>query len=109
VAAISFYQIELPRTQLKAMARKAKLVGKAAPEYVRLLIEQDLLADKSFDEILRPIRQDFLKSGTTESQLDTMVRRARHRPRRKKCPPSQRVAGELPRRRRGRSGQSKGI
>jgi len=74
------------------MVQKAKLVGKTAPEYVRLLIEQDLLADRSFDEILRPIRQDFLKSRTTESQLDSMVRRARRRRPRQKRPSSQRVA-----------------
>lgn len=84
MVAFSFQEIKLPATQLKAVERKAKLAGRTAPEYVRLLIEQDLLADKSFDEILRPIRQDVRKSGVTESQLDAMVRRARGGPRRQK-------------------------
>jgi hypothetical protein len=92
MAALSFHDIGLPPTHLKAMARKAKLVGKTAPEYVRLLIEQDLLADKSFDEILRPIRQDVLKSGLRESQLDAMVKRARRRLPRQERPSSQGLA-----------------
>lgn len=37
------------------------------------LIEQDLLAEKSFDELLHPIRRDFQKSGVTEAKLDAIV------------------------------------
>ena len=51
--------------------------GKTTPEYLRLLIEQDLLAGKTFDDILRPVRRDFKKSGITEAELDRIVSRAR--------------------------------
>ena len=75
---MSFQDIGLRPAQLKAVEQKAKHVGKTASEYVRLLIERDLLADKSFDEILRPIREDFRRSEMTEKQLDEIVQRARH-------------------------------
>lgn len=64
-------------TQLKALDKKARRTGKTSPEYVRWLIERDLLVDKSFDEILAPIREDFRRSGITEDELDRMVDRAR--------------------------------
>ena len=51
--------------------------GKTTPEYLRLLIEQDLLAGRTFDEILSPIRRDFRRGGVTEAKLDLIVSRAR--------------------------------
>ena len=47
------------------------------PEKMRSLIERDLLADKPFDQIVAPIREDFRKAGVTEAQLDQIVDRAR--------------------------------
>lgn len=63
---------------LKAVAKKAKHHGKTLPEYVRYVLERDVLADKSFDEILKPVRADFRKSGITENELDEIVERARN-------------------------------
>jgi hypothetical protein len=74
----SLQDIGLAPAQLRAVRKKAKHAGQTAPEYVRSLVERDLLADKSFDEILRPIREDFRKNGITERQLDEIVHRARH-------------------------------
>ena len=45
---------------------------------MRSLIERDVKADESFDEILRPIRADVRKAGITEDQLDQIVERARN-------------------------------
>ncbi|HWE95578.1 MAG TPA: hypothetical protein VG269_16555 [Tepidisphaeraceae bacterium] len=79
--------IGLKPAHLKAIQKKARDAGTTAPEYVRSLIERELLSDKSFDEILRPVRDDFKKAGVTEAQLDGIVERARHaaqpRPRRR--------------------------
>ena len=61
----------------KAVEKKARRAGTTAREYVRALIERDVLADQSFDEILRPVRADFRRSGITERQLDAIVERAR--------------------------------
>ena len=77
--AFASQDLGLGPAQWKAVARKAKRAGKTTPEYLRLLVEQDLLAEKSFDELLRPIRRDFRKSGITEGGLDLIVSRARQR------------------------------
>jgi hypothetical protein len=77
MSTLSFRHIGLRPAQLKAVEKKAKRAGQTAPEYVRSLVERDLLADKSFDEILRPIREDIRKNGTTERELDEIVDRAR--------------------------------
>src|SRR5438046_923878 len=63
--------------QLKALDRKAKHSGQTTAQYVRGFIERVLLSDQTFDEILRPIREDFRKSGITEDELDQIVDRAR--------------------------------
>lgn len=71
--------------QLKALDKKAKDRGKSTVEFVRSLIERELVAGETFDEILAPIREGFRKSGVTEAELDQIVDRARndfHRKRR---------------------------
>lgn len=85
VTTLSIQNLGLRPAQLKALDRKARHRGKSSQEYVRWLIERDLLADKSFDEILKPIREDFRKNGTTEDELERIVnlaRRPAHRKRR---------------------------
>lgn len=82
-------RIEIGRSLLRAVERKARHEGQTAQEYVRLLIERDLLADKTFDEILKPVREDFRRSGVTPEQLDEIVERARSTARRKRRKPRQ--------------------
>jgi hypothetical protein len=83
MSSLSLQDLGLKASLLKAVGKKAKHEGKTLPEYVRWLIERDMLADKSFDEILKPVRADFHKSGITEDQLDEIVERARNPPYRK--------------------------
>ena len=77
MTSLALQDIGLKPALLKAVEKKARHEGKSAPEYVRALIERDLLADKSFDEILRPIRADFRKSGVSEDELEAIVKRGR--------------------------------
>ena len=77
MSSVSQANIPLGRALLKAVQRKARREGQTAQEYVRLLIERDLLADRTFDEILGPVREDFRKSGIKEPQLEAIVERAR--------------------------------
>src|SRR5205085_7218237 len=51
--------------------------GKSPADFVRELIEVQVLASKSFDEILAPIRQGFEESGMTEAELDELFTQAR--------------------------------
>jgi hypothetical protein len=77
MSSLLLQEIGLKPALAKAVEKKAKDEGKTPPEYVRSLIERDMLADRSFDEILKPIRADFHKSGVGEDQLDQIVERAR--------------------------------
>lgn len=76
-SARTFEAIGLQPVQWKAVEKRAKQAGTSPVEYVRGLIEQDLLADRSFDEILRPFRRDIKRAGVTERKLDEIVDRAR--------------------------------
>lgn len=69
----------LNTTLARAVRRRARNEGMTLAQYVRWLIERDLLADKNFDDILKPIRADFRKSGLNEARLDEIVERARNK------------------------------
>ena len=77
MSSLLLQEIGLKPALAKAVEKKAKDEGKTPPEYVRSLIERDMLAERSFDEILKPIRGDFRKGGVSEEQLDQIVERAR--------------------------------
>jgi hypothetical protein len=84
---LSLNDLGLRPAELKAVERKAKRAGTTASQYVRALIARDLLSDKTFDEMLEPVRTDFQQHGTTEDQLTAIVERAR-----KSSPPKSRRA-----------------
>jgi len=67
----------LPPETMKALDEKARHRGKSAADYVRDLIEADLLASQSFDDILAPIRQGFKESGMSEGELEALFEEAR--------------------------------
>lgn len=46
-------------------------------KYIERLIATDLLAAKSFDEILAPIRKSFQESGMSDNDLDALFEDAR--------------------------------
>lgn len=78
----SLQDLGLQPAQLNAVKKRARDAGTTASDYVRTLVERHLLADEPFDKLLRPIREDMRKRGTTEAQLDGIVDRARHAPKR---------------------------
>lgn len=70
-------QVEL-KPEVEAMLQKRALDrGCDVARYVERLIEKDVLAAQSFDEILAPIRQGFQESGMSEDELDTFFEEAR--------------------------------
>ena len=72
--------VEIPglqRETLNAIDVKAREIGKSVEEYLRNLIEADVLADKPFSEILELIRQSFDQSGMSEEDLDILFENAR--------------------------------
>ena len=64
---------------LQALLAKAQRTGKSMNEYLRGMIEADLLADQPFSEILEPIRQSFDESGMSEAELDALFETAREK------------------------------
>ena len=63
--------------QLRAVKAQADREGKTPAEYVRALIERDLLARRSFDVILAPVRADVQARGISEADVDAVVEKAR--------------------------------
>jgi hypothetical protein len=78
MTSLSLQDIGLKPTQLKAVVRRAKKEGKTPSEFVRSLIERELLAASSFDEILKPIRAGFDNSRVTDDEIETLVTHARN-------------------------------
>ena len=58
-----------PETE-KALQKKARAKGFEVKNYVEILIQKDIETDaeKTFDEILAPIRKGFEESGMSEDE-----------------------------------------
>jgi len=88
MSSLSFSDIGLGPRDARAAARRAREEGKTPLEYLRALVERDLQASGSFDEVLRPARAAFAKGGASEAKLDALVKAARrdlHRRRRRRA------------------------
>ena len=70
--------IKVPDETKSALEQRARERGCSdVTKYVERLISTDLLAAKSFDEILAPIRKTFQETGTSEDELDSIFEEAR--------------------------------
>jgi len=75
MSTISLQDIGLPPAVRRAAERKVRKQGQSPPEYLRSLVERDLLADQTFDELLAPVRKDFARAGVSEADVDQLVAR----------------------------------
>jgi predicted transcriptional regulator len=73
--------IELPEAVERKLAEKASRSGRTPAAYVTELIERAVAPEKTLDEILGPIRQEFAESGMTEEEFDVLIEEAREVPR----------------------------
>lgn len=70
--------ITVPEEAKMALEQRARERGFGdIAKYVERLITTDLLAAKSFDEILAPIRKTFQESDMSENELDALFEEAR--------------------------------
>jgi hypothetical protein len=77
--------ISLPPEVEEAVKSQANKEGKPLEDYVESLVEEgsrrreriDLLAEKSFDEILAPFRRNVEESGLSDEALDALFNEAR--------------------------------
>ena len=67
----------LPAGTWKALEQIGQTNGKTAEEYLRAVIQTEILSRQSFDDILRPVRESFVASGMTEDELDKLVEEER--------------------------------
>jgi len=67
----------LPVGTTDALEQIGRERGKSAEELVREMIQAEIQAASSFDEILAPIRQGFKESGLSEEELDELFEEAR--------------------------------
>ena len=74
----------LPQGTKEAIEELSRSKGKSAEDYLRMLIEAEVLSEQSFSEILAPIRQSFRESGMTGEQLDALLEDAREKVQREK-------------------------
>ena len=63
----------LPPGTKEMLSEIGKRSGQSAEEYLRTVIETELLSQKTFAEILAPIRKDFRDNEMTEDELDEIV------------------------------------
>ncbi len=69
--------IELPEQMERELQERSRIEGKSASEYIREALGKQFSSRKTLDEILAPFRQSFAESGTTEEELDAIVKEAR--------------------------------
>ncbi len=70
--------ITLSKEKQSALKQRASASGYTdVNKYIERLITTDLLAAKSFDEILAPARKAFQKSGLSEPEIDILFKEAR--------------------------------
>jgi hypothetical protein len=53
------HAVSLDEKHFRVAEEKARALGKTPDEYVRQLIDIDLLSDQSFDQLLAPVRKGF--------------------------------------------------
>jgi hypothetical protein len=77
--------ISLPPEVEEAVKSQANKEGKPLEDFVESLVEEgsrrrdriDLLAEKSFDEILAPFRRNVEENGLSDEALDALFTEAR--------------------------------
>ena len=69
--------IQLPDETMQALSVIAGEKGKTAEQFVRDMVDTEILASKPFAEILAPIRQGFAESGMTDEELTALFEEAR--------------------------------
>lgn len=76
----------LPAGTIDALEQIGRDRGKSAEELVQEIIQTEIQAASSFDEILAPIRQGFKESGLSEEELDELFEEGREEVYREKQP-----------------------
>ena len=63
---------------LKELLERAAAHGQDVTEFVRQIIEKELQAPRTLDEVLAPVRKEFAESGMSDNELDTFFEEVRN-------------------------------
>lgn len=67
----------LPATIIEKLGERAEKIGATTPEYVRYLIEEDLVSPMSLRVLYAPVREQIVADGISDEELDTLLDEAR--------------------------------
>ena len=67
----------LPETVIEKLSERAEKIGATTPDYVRYLIEEDLVSPMSARVLYAPVREQIKESGISEDELDDLLEKAR--------------------------------
>ncbi len=67
----------LPAGTRATLERVGQQTGRSLEDYLRELIEIEVLSQQPFREICAPIREQFRQTGLTEEEFDDLIERER--------------------------------
>ena len=67
----------LPETIIAKLGERAEKIGATTPDYVRYLIEEDLVSPMSARVLYAPVREQVKESGIADDELDDLLEKAR--------------------------------
>ena len=69
----------LPTGTKAALEQVARSDGKSGEEFVRTLIQAEILSRRPYSEILAPIRKSFKETDMTEDDFDALIEEVREK------------------------------
>ena len=69
--------IGLPQTTIERLGERAEQIGATTPEYVRYLIEEDLVSPMSLRVLYAPVREQIKADDISDEELDSLLEKAR--------------------------------
>jgi hypothetical protein len=70
-------EIPLPEELLKLVDQKAQNAGLEREDYIRAVLSKDVKGEPSISEILAPFRDQVVRSGVGDEELDRLFSEAR--------------------------------
>lgn len=67
----------LPETTIEKLGERAEKIGSTTPDYVRYLIEEDLVSPLSLRVLYAPVREQVKADDISDEELDTLLEDAR--------------------------------
>ena len=66
----------LPVATIEKLDERAENIGATTPEYVRYLIEEDLVSPMSLRVLYAPVREQIKADGISDEELDNLLEQA---------------------------------